>query len=280
MPLGEPGVFSARLVRTNPETLYRDPTAGLRAQRGLAAEEALALAEGSRALKPGTLIARYRAGTLPASSLADAGGRDVDMAKRFNLAQMEVVCSGGFTGMDPQRDLPTGPVREPASADSAAPYVYNWSIPAARHVADADNDLYPGEQSEPFIYGAIGRTMTVRAGFRDVLGYATSWQPPVEAELKGLYFDPLIPLTALTGLQVWHEVDGRTGHLRLRMRFDPTAVVDGQNPVWPLATRPTRWTAGRVPNEPRRLHPRGLQPRHAAGARRANGLPHRINAGL
>lgn len=228
--LGEPGVFSARLKRANPDSLYRDPTRGPDSPRNLTAVQALTALERLRGLAVGTLVNPYHKGTLPAEVLEAAGGRDVDMAKRFNLAQMDIEEGGGFPEMDGRFDLPTGPERpDPAGDESTDPYIYNWSIPAAKLIERADNDLLADDpDAEPFIYAAIGRTMRVSANFRDVFGYSVGWQLPEQVDLHGLYFDALIPLTSLSGLQVWHDVDGGTGELRLHLRFEPGAVVDGR----------------------------------------------------
>ncbi|PWC33588.1 hypothetical protein [Azospirillum sp. TSO35-2] len=223
--VGDPGVFSARLERQNPDTLYHDPAAGPDAPRTLTAEQALSRLETLRSLVPGSLVNLHRRGALPASALDPAGGRDVDMAKRFNLVQMEVVGVGGFDSMPALHDLPTGPERDTAKVEN--PYIYNWSIPACKYVQRASNDLFPNKPgSGTFIYAAMDRKMRLRASFRDVLGYSVDWQKPLEADLQGRYFDPLISILSLSGLRVWHEVDGRTGDLVIHLRFDPAALLD------------------------------------------------------
>ena len=238
VPNGEPGVFTAWVERQNPNTMYRDPLGPSDGPTVLTRVQALNIIERDRGLAPGTLVDLDAKGQLPASVLDAAGGQEVDMAKRFNLMQMDIIPQGGFEALLGQCDLPTGPEKdETVDRDNPDKLIYKWSIPAHEFVKKTEdeprNDLFksPGD---PFIYDAIGRRMKVRATFRDVLGYAPTLSQPVEKQLEGKYFDPLISITGLTGLQVTHSVDGADGSLKIAFAFNPRAVVTVKNTSGPV----------------------------------------------
>ncbi|NER84649.1 MAG: hypothetical protein F6K42_35045 [Leptolyngbya sp. SIO1D8] len=111
--------------------------------------------------------------------------------------------------------------------------IYTWSIPAHEFVDHADNELFPSS-GDPFVYGAIGRKMKIKVEFRDILGYTPHLQNAEELDLEGKYFDPLISLTGLTGLQVTHTIEKSDGDLKIAIAFNPRAVVNADNPTGPV----------------------------------------------
>lgn len=166
--------------------------------------------------EPGAFVARVvRERPAPAASAAAA------LSQRFNLLQVEVEEHGGFSGVPALFDLPTPPETEKGKPNSE--YTYNWSIPAHSLVSVAENDLYPGEE-DSFLYAAVGKEMKVRAGFRDVLGYSPDGTATFAGRFKGRYFDPLVSVLSLSGLDFGHSVDEQDGSLKLQARFVPASL--------------------------------------------------------
>ncbi|MCG7977150.1 MAG: hypothetical protein G8D90_16675 [gamma proteobacterium symbiont of Clathrolucina costata] len=223
---GEPGVFMAKITRPNPNTLYRDPNGPADGPRNFKRDAAILSQEIRHGVPTGTYTAMEEAGTLIEETLDDAGGQEVDMGKRFNLLQVEVNPNSAFQGLDKANDLPTGPgTKTNGKYDE---YEYTWSIPASRFIKSANNDLFARQSvanDQVFMYAAMGRSMKIKATFRDVLGYSLDQDSVWSTTLKGLYFDPLISLMELTGLRVSFTVDRATKNLKIGMRFEPAAIT-------------------------------------------------------
>ena len=221
--VGEPGVFCLQVKRPNSDRLFRDPSSRSVRRRTLTREQALNIMESEDGLPAGHMVDRDRRNVLPADTLDRAGGREVDMAKRFNLLQVQIVDSNDFNPLSNRHDLPTGP--EKPGADPTDDYVYSWSVPAYSLAKAPANDLYPKEQpNDPFIYAAIDRSMEVRASFRDVLGFSPDSADDFQGVLTGKYFDPIVSLLSLSGLRVSHRVTPGNGKLEIRLHFTPAAI--------------------------------------------------------
>lgn len=219
---GEPGIFSATIRRPNPNTLYRDPLGPASGPRNFTREMALSALENRDRQQLGVYRNLDDAGLFVEERLDDAGGREVDLAKRYNLLQVAVTSADGFNARLDKLDLPTGPVDS-----ETGDYVYTWSVPANKFVDNARNDLFehePAARDQEFMYKAIGRSMTIQATFRDVLGYSCGQDTVVSKTIHGKYFDPLISLTELSGLKVMHDVNPTTGDLEIIMTFQPQGI--------------------------------------------------------
>ena len=221
--VGEPGVFCLQVKRPNSDRLFQDPSSRSVRPRTLTREQALNIMESEDGLPSGHMVDRDRRNGLPADTMDRAGGREVDMAKRFNLLQVQIVDSNDFNPLSNRHDLPTGP--EKPGTDPTDDYVYSWSVPAYSLAKAPANDLYPTEQpNDPFIYAAIDRSMEVRASFRDVLGFSPDSADDFQGVLTGKYFDPIVSLLSLSGLRVSHRVAPGNGELEIRLHFTPAAI--------------------------------------------------------
>ena len=244
VPTGEPGVFMAEVTRPNPNTLYRNPNGPSDGPRNFERDAAIRAMEIKDGVGDDTYALLEKAGTLPEETLDDAGGQEVDVSKRFNLLQMEVVFNDAFRKLAQANDLPTGPGTE--SQGKYDDYKYTWSIPALRFVEPVkslNNDLFEDEnevKTQPFMYAAMGRSMKIKATFRDVLGFNLKQDLDWSTTLKGQYFDPLVSLMELTGLRVSYTIDKATKSLKVGIRFEPGAIVseDKENKTFRVQSGP------------------------------------------
>jgi ABC-type transporter Mla MlaB component len=224
VPVGHPGVLSAELIRPHPQTTYRDPTRP-NSPRTLNREQALAILEYmNHGHCSGILREQDRLGFLPDDVLADASVDEVRLDSRFNLLEMTISSDGEFEELSGETDLPTPPCQKDNQENSDL--IYHWSIPAYKRVIKIENDLLPNQQlpdqQDDFIYGTIGQTLTISAGFRDVLGFRPKQlptDPPNSLRLKGLYFDPLIRWSELKGMKVNHYLDQKDMSLVVQLQF-------------------------------------------------------------
>lgn len=225
VPVGHPGVLSAELIRPHPQTTYRDPGRP-NSPRTLHREQALAILEYmNHGHCSGILREQDRLGFLPDDVLVDASVDEVRLDSRFNLLEMTIINDGEFKELSGETDLPTPPCQKDGLDDSDL--IYHWSIPAYKRVNKSENDLLP-DQRDDFIYGTIGKKLTISPGFRDVLGFRPTQQDPNSKSsltLNSNYFDPLIRWSELKGMKVNHYLDHREMKLVVQLHFTPSNPV-------------------------------------------------------
>jgi hypothetical protein len=145
--------------------------------------------------------------------LQTAGELERQLEARFSLLEYSW-SSTGFVPLDASDCLPVA-ARRPEGAPAAdGTWVYSHQLPIYKFVA--------GVEEAPSRYAAVGKTLEVQLGLRDVYGNRGPSGPTLRLPI--CYFDPLIPPAHWPATQIRLEPDG-PGALAVVLRFDRSAVV-------------------------------------------------------
>jgi len=138
------------------------------------------------------------------------------MAHRFRMLEVGIESISGFRGTEFKRageldaidDLPTPPQNWVSDVglvnDSVNGSEYLWSIPIFRRLEDNAHVDFAPSSDDPFMYGAVGATVKLNYGFRDVLGYRPLSSSLETQTIRLGYTDPIVtpnklPFTTILG---------------------------------------------------------------------------------